>query len=100
MGREMKITSSEETVSFKAIVQPLRYKNKIYLSGVVTELGYDSVRKYLVLCPADVSLKDVDGVNKILTVDDEKYLVDCAETVFFDSRPYYCWAIIHKEDEV
>lgn len=98
MGRLMKITSSDETITFKAIIQPLRYKNKIYLSGVVTELGYDSVKKYLVLAPVGVGLEGVDGVHKILTVDGEKYFVDCAEKVYLNSQAYYCWAIIHKQE--
>lgn len=96
MGRTMQIVSSEGTVSFKGVFQPLRYKNKIYLSGVMTELGYDSVKKYLVLCSSDVALESVDGLQKVLTVDGEKFCVDCAEKVYFKSEPCYCWAIIHK----
>lgn len=98
MGRTVKITSSEGTVSFQAVVQPLRYKNKMYLGGVTTELGYDSVKKYLVLAPVGVGLEEVDSVNSVLTVDGVKHFVDCAETVYFRKEPYYCWAIIHKQE--
>ena len=96
MGMTMQIVTSKNTKTFKGVFQPLRYKNKIYLSGVTTELGYDSVKKYLVLCPADIPLETVDGIQTRLMIGDQKYLVDCAETVYFKSEPCYCWAIIRK----
>ena len=99
MGRTMSIVSADGTVSFKAVVQPLRYKNKIYLNGIVTELGYDSVNKYLVLCKPDIDLDAVDGLEKVLTLGEDKYFVDCSQKVYFRSEPYYCWAIVHKEGE-
>ena len=33
-------TDSTRTASFKGFIQPLRYKNKMYLYGVNTEIGY------------------------------------------------------------
>ena len=49
----------EEIASFNAFLQPLRYKNKLYLSGVPTELGYDGLKKYLLICPPDIDLEMV-----------------------------------------
>ena len=43
-GRTLVIenTDSTQTAPFKGFIQPLRYKNKMYLYGVNTEIGYNS----------------------------------------------------------
>lgn len=83
--------------TFKAVLQPLRYKNKIYLSGVPTELGYDSLQKYLLLTTPDVPLELVDGNSYSLYYDGHQYSIDHCEKVFFGNEPHYYWAIASKE---
>ena len=39
-------TDSTRTAPFKGFIQPLRYKNKMYLYGVNTEIGYNSQGYY------------------------------------------------------
>lgn len=99
MGVTLSIKSGEETVSsFSAFLQPLRYKNKIYLRGVATELGYDSLKKYLLLSPADVDLTDVDGTNRALYFGSIHLSIDHTETVYLGKTPYYNWTIVSKEE--
>ena len=55
-GRAVRILSPEENaaaIDCRAFVQPLRYKNKMYLNGVYLPSGYDDGRHYLYLGPAD-----------------------------------------------
>jgi hypothetical protein len=87
----------DDTVRFPAFLQPLRYKNKIYLSGVATELGYDGLNKYLLICPPEINIKDIDGINCRLCLGDEAFGVDHYETVYRFGKAFYLWAIIHKE---
>lgn len=89
--------SNARTFDFHAFLQPLRYKNKLYLSGVPTELGYDGLNKYLLICPPDIDIKSIDGINCRLCFDDSAYGVDHCETVYRLGKPFYIWAIIHKE---
>ena len=98
MGMLMKIVSDDNEHEFKAVIQPLRYKNKIYLNGIPTELGYDSLKKYLLLCSHRVELESVDGINTFLIFDRKKFRVDHCEKVYFKGEPFYYWAIVHKED--
>ena len=82
---------------FHAFLQPLRYKNKLYLSGVPTELGYDGLKKYLLICPCGISLEHIDGIIHRLTFAGDSFGVDHWETVHGNGQPLYLWAIIHKE---
>lgn len=90
-------SSKDKSFDFYAFLQPLRYKNKLYLSGVPTELGYDALKKYLLICPAWVELDNIDGINYRLCFADASYGVDHCETVYGKGDALYLWAIIHKE---
>lgn len=99
MGLTLSIKKGTKTVSeFKALLQPLRYKNKIYLRGVATELGYDSLKKYLLLSPTDVDLSGIDGTEVSLYVGNTHLSIDHTETVYFGNAPFYNWSIVSKEE--
>ena len=89
--------SKAESFDFHAFLQPLRYKNKLYLSGVPTELGYDSLKKYLLICPHNISVENIDGINHRLCFGEDSIAVDHWEIVYGSGRTLYLWAIIHKE---
>ena len=95
-GREMKIEGKETEIFFKAFLEPLRYKNKMYLSSVSTELGYDVLTKFLLLCPVGVPLESVDGLDVLLKAGNDDFSIDHCETVFFKNEPQYYWSIVHK----
>ncbi len=89
-----------EGVEFYAYLQPLRYKNKIYLSGVATELGYDGMKKYLLLAPKEVHMKYLTDISYTLSFEDGKFRTDHCEPVYFAGKPLYLWAIVHKEGNI
>ncbi len=97
-GVEFSLIEGEKEKGFRCIFEPLRYKNKIYLNGVPTEIGYDSMRKFLIMCSPEVPLRDADGTTIFLQHKGEKYKIDHCEEVYFSGKPLYFWAIIHKED--
>ena len=96
-GVTVSSVGESDSVSFSGFLQPLRYKNKLYLSGVPTELGYDGLNKYLLICPTDIDLGNIDGINYRLCFGDNAYGVDHFETVYSQNKPAYIWAIVHKE---
>ena len=85
---------------FDCVFEPLRYKNKIYLSGIPTELGYNSMRKYLIMAPPEVPFDELDGVENFLKFEGHKYRVDHSEKVYLKGKPLYYWAIVHREDSI
>lgn len=85
---------------FDCVFEPLRYKNKIYLSGIPTELGYNSMRKHLIMAPPEIPFDELDGVQNYLKFENHKYRVDHSEKVYLKGKPLYYWAIVHREDSV
>ena len=99
MGVTLSLKSGDSTVTeFKGFLQPLRYKNKIYLRGVATELGYDSLKKYLLISPAETDLHNVDGTAIGLYFGEKHLSIDHTETVYFGQEPFYNWSIVSKEE--
>lgn len=82
---------------FGAFIQPLRYKNKMYLNGVNTVIGFNSQGHYLYIGPPEHDLS-VDGC--IVQAADKKYTVDRSEKVYLKNEVIYVWAIIREIVEV
>lgn len=84
-------------ISFSAFLQPLRYKNKIYLSGVPTELGYDGLNKYLLIAPPEPDISVLTDTNYTLSFGGGTFSTDHCEPVYLGKKKLYYWAIVHKE---
>ena len=78
-------TDSTRTAPFKGFIQPLRYKNKMYLYGVNTEIGYNSQGYYLYIGPPD---------------GDIKYQIDRAEKIKLGEEVLYVWAVVRTVVEI
>lgn len=85
--------------SFKAFLQPLRYKNKLYLQGEHTPIGINKNDVYLYLGPADHDLTKLNSFHRVHDSDDNRYMIDRAEKIKFDNSTLYIWAIIRKTTE-
>ncbi len=94
-GRPAKLVSSNgETISeTRAFISPLRYKNKMYLYGVNTEIGYNSQGHYLYIGPPDPDLTACSD-GEYISCMGEKYRIDRAEKVYKGEEVFYIWAII------
>ena len=88
-----------EPEEMKAFISPLRYKNKMYLSGTLTEIGYDTLRKFVLICPLEADVTSVDGVTTLLKFGEDSFCVDHCEKVFFGEQPLYYWAIVHQNND-
>ena len=98
-GRSMTIESPTGMTTCKAFLQPLRYKNKMYLSGTLTEIGYDTLRKFVLICPIEVNVPAVDGVDTLLCFENDSFCVDHCEKVYFGDKALYYWAIVHQNND-
>ncbi len=90
-------SNGEDTAEFSAFLQPLRYKNKIYLSGIPTELGYDGMNKYLLLAPPETDIKYLKESGYTLSFGSYTFSTDHCEPVYLGKKKLYYWAIVHKE---
>ncbi|MCD7774026.1 MAG: hypothetical protein LUH40_00385 [Clostridiales bacterium] len=79
----------------KACIQPLRYKNKMYLEGTPTEIGISESGYYMYIGPwnSDMSSYKFDG---FLYDGSRYYTVDRAEPVYFKEDIIYMWAVLRE----
>ena len=105
-GRSAKFVSKDgETLAeMKAFISPLRYKNKMYLYGVNTEIGYNSQGHYLYIGPPDPDITASENGEYISCLG-EKYRIDRAEKVYRGDTVFYIWAVIRiivetEDDEI
>ena len=98
-GRKVSFLDNGKEQKFKALIQPLRYKNKMYLDGIYTEIGFNSQGHYLYIGPPDPDLTAASK-NGYLVADGTSYRVDRAEKVYNGKNVFYIWAIIRTVVEV
>ena len=91
--------NGKKLADMKAFVSPLRYKNKMYLYGVNTEIGYNSQGHYLYIGPPDHDVSRLDK-EQWIEADFKKFTVDRSEKVYFKNEVVYIWAIIREIVEV
>ena len=85
---------------FKAFIQPLRYKNKLYQQGSFTPLGVNKNNVYLYIGPANHDLTRLDGTFRLHDSENQRYIIDRAEKIKINDTVFYIWAIIRQTTEV
>ena len=100
-GRPASFSSKngEKIADMSAFISPLRYKNKMYLYGVNTEIGYNSQGHYLYIGPPNPDLTAAEE-GSYVTCMGEKYRIDRAEKVYKGDEVFYIWAIIRVIVEI
>ncbi len=83
------------TSRYKAFIQPLRYKNKMYLDGKHSEIGYIDTSYYLYLGPANVDVCN-NSLPSRLKFEDNLYSFTHAEAIRLGQNKLYIWAIIRR----
>ena len=99
-GRQAALCSAQgETISsHSAVISPLRYKNKMYLSGVYTDIGFNSEGHYLYIGPPSPDITGARSGSRIIC-GGEPYRIDRAEKVYFGEKVFHIWAVIRKTTE-
>ncbi|MDR1927741.1 MAG: hypothetical protein LBQ33_03775 [Oscillospiraceae bacterium] len=96
-GRQLHLCLPDgwRTAQFGAFLQPLRYKNKMYLGGVNTRIGFNREGYFLYLGPPEHDLTQL-GREMWIQCGQEKYTVDRAEKVYCGDAPSHIWAIVRS----
>ncbi len=101
-GRTCRLRLEENHYSekFKAYIQPIRYKTKLYLEGDFTEIGVNKNDVYLYLGPANHDLTQLSDNARVIDADGCAYKIDRCEKVLLEDTCIYIWAVIRKTTEV
>lgn len=78
---------------YRAFIQPLRYKNKMYLMGVRSKLGWIDQSHYLYIGPAEKDIAGLTSAARIRSQNENFYIVK-AENVHLGDNIFYNWAVI------
>ncbi len=78
---------------YRAFIQPLRYKNKMYLMGVRSKLGWIDQSHYLYIGPAEKDVAGLTSAARIRSQNENFYIVK-AENVHLGDNIFYNWAVI------
>ncbi len=99
-GNTVYITAADgwKSPSFKAFIQPIRYKTKLYMEGDHTPIGINNNDVYLYIGPGDHNLEKLSKRHRIHDKNYE-YLIDRAERIIVNDTTVYVWAIIRKVTE-
>ena len=89
-----------KSCSFRAFLQPLRYKTKLYMEGERTPIGVNRNDVYLYLGPANHDLTRLDDKYRIHDIENNIYMIDRAEKIKVQDKTVYIWAVIRKTTEV
>lgn len=77
-------------------LQPLRYKNKMYVDAQLDELGLDDDGRYVYIGLPDRLLTDSASNGRQIDVNNQMYSVIRAENVYYKNEAIYVWAIIKR----
>ena len=98
-GRSVYISDADwRSKTFRAFIQPLRYKNKMYLGGSFNELGHYSEGYYLYLGPPDENFEFLSNRALLHTADGSSYKIERFERIYIKEKPIYMWAVIKKRE--
>ncbi len=78
---------------YRAFVQPLRYKNKMYLEGTRTRIGYADASYYLYVGPAAVDMTALP-TGAVLKMGEQRFYLSHAESVRLADQTVYMWAVL------
>lgn len=99
-GRSVTVCDNKNNViqKTKCIIQPLRYKNKMYTQGTPTEIGLAQSGYYLMIAPSTLQLNDIDE-NCYIADSHMTFHLDRNEKVYFGDSVMYIWAILRERND-
>lgn len=93
VGEEVRVETEGKSYNVKALIEPMRYKNKLYLEAQLTELGIKDGECLLYLGPAEPDFSGKE-INTIIYADDRNYNVSRADRVQIKGDTQYIWAVL------
>ena len=89
-GNDFCVTTKFGTAYSRAIIFPLRYKNKLYVELYPSEVGKIDDGCCMYLGPANVFF----NADDIVTYQGKNYVTQRFEEIFIMKEIAYCWAVL------
>lgn len=83
------------STGFYCLLEPLRYKNKMYLEGLNTEIGFAEQGCYLYIGPAEHDPEKA-GRDVRVKIGDEEFTVSRSEKITLGEEAVYIWAVLAR----
>lgn len=98
-GRDVCLANGDgwTSATFRAFIQPLRYKNKMYLEGIYTAAGKSEKGYYLYIGPKEHDLTKSDDF--LIKAGSDMLKIERAEKVYFKGEVCYIWAVLSSYGE-
>lgn len=96
----VRIVSESTSPYFAAsygFLQPLRYKNKMYVDTQMTEVGLDDDGRYVYIGLPTPLLTNNNTNDRFIEIGQQVFAVIRAENVVHKGKAVYVWAIIKRD---
>ena len=90
-GALVRIETDGDLTEGKAFVEPLRYRNRIYIGGQYRLAGMDRKEKYLYVGTVENALTED---RSVVEANGARYIVKRSELYYAGDVPVYIWAIL------
>ena len=91
-GDRVEVYENQKLKETFAVIQPLLYKNKMYLSGTLTDAGYFDGSHYLMIAPANIKVED--WKNTKIVHAGNSYKVKKVEVISSLGLDLYIWVVL------
>lgn len=81
---------------YRAVIMPLRYKNKMYLRSHYNDMGRYNNDYFVYIGPADINFSTLPS-NTTVHLGKTELTVQKWEGIYFEGKLLYIWAVL-KED--
>ncbi|MBQ7385768.1 MAG: hypothetical protein IJW04_04580 [Ruminococcus sp.] len=96
-GEDITVTTENGIRVVKGILEPLLYKNKLYLGGKQLPHGYFDSGNYLLICPPEAKLPVLG--TAFVEAKGRKFILKRSEIVTARSEDFYVWAVLMPYSE-
>lgn len=94
-GQEIELQWPFESYYYKAFVQLMRYKNKMYIDLPMGEMGRRDNGCYLYIGPPEYDFSQNWETVKIY-FEGRKHRVKRAQMIYCGGKPFYVWAVLYR----
>ena len=95
LGADVVVKIHGEQTKTKAIIQPMRYKNKLYIDMANTEIGLNDTECFLYLGSAEVDFTTSERYTSVYAMNTNRsYNVSRADRICIGDEILYIWAVL------
>ncbi len=91
-GDKIEIHEGDKVTHIFGVVQPLLYKNKMYLSGTIKDAGYFDGGHFLMIAPATAKIRDYR--NTIIRHFGRTFKIKKVEIISSFGEDLYVWIVL------